>query len=87
MRQMPDVASSTHKWRNGTPVTGLMAVPFRMMPPKGAVTADAGLFCGFGTPRYWMVVVFGVTRVWAFAVTMASIRIVTRQNKSRAEIV
>src|SRR5437588_8118282 len=87
MRQMPDVASSTHKWRKGAPVAGLMAVPFRMMPPKGAVTAAAVLFCGFGTPRYWIVVEGGVTRVWALAVTMASIRIVTRQNKLRAESV
>lgn len=63
----------------------MMAVPFRMMPPKGAVTAAAVLFCGFGTPRYWIVVVVGVTLVWALAVTIASIRIVTRQNKLRAE--
>jgi hypothetical protein len=62
-----------------------MAVPFRIMPPKGAVTAAAVLFCGFGTPRYCMVVEGGVMRVWAFAVTMASIRIVTRQNKLRTE--
>src|SRR5436305_12325233 len=87
MRQMPEVASSTHKWRKGAPVAGLMAVPFRMMPPRGAVTAAAVLFCGFGTPRYCIVVVAGVTLVWAFAVTMASIRIVTRQNKLRAESV
>src|SRR5437868_8324411 len=64
-----------------------MAVPFRMMPPKGAVTAAAVLFCGFGTPRYCIVVEFGVTRVWAFAVIMANIRIITRQNKLRAESV
>jgi hypothetical protein len=61
--------------------------PFRMMPPKGAVTAAAVLFCGFGTPRYCIVVVFGVTMVWALAVTIASITIITRQNKLRAESV
>src|SRR5438270_7763603 len=85
MRQMPEVASSTHRWRNGAPVAGLMAVPFRMMPPKGAVTAAAVLFCGFGTPRYWIVVEGGVTMVWALAVTIASTRIKTKQNKLRAE--
>ena len=100
MRQIPDVASSTHKWRSGmqgvlfsTQKNCPVAVsnefaeltPFRMMPPNGAVTAAAVLFCGFGTPRYWMVVEGGVTGVWAFAVTMASIRIVTRQNKLRSE--
>src|ERR1700704_3371763 len=83
---MPDVASSTHKWRTGWPVAGLIAVPFRTMPPRGAVTAAAVLFCGFGTPRYCIVVVFGVTMVCALAVTIASIRIDTRQNKLRTEI-
>jgi hypothetical protein len=58
-----------------------------MMPPKGAVTAAAVLFCGFGTPRYWIVVLGGVMRVWALAVTIASIRIITRQNKLRTESV
>ena len=62
-----------------------MAVPFRMMPPKGAVTAAAVLFCGFGTPRYWIVVEGGVTMVWALAVTTASTRIKTKQNKLRTE--
>src|SRR5690242_13192752 len=102
MRQMPEVASSTHKWRSGMqgvlfstqkncPEAGLIglselgAVPFRMMPPNGAVTAAAVLFCGFGTPRYCIVVVFGVTRVCALAVTIASITIITRQNKLRTE--
>ena len=85
MRQMPEVASATHKWRNGWPVTGLMAVPFRMMPPKGAVTAAFESFWGFGTPRYCIVVVLGVTMVWALAVTKASIRIIIMQNKLRAE--
>jgi hypothetical protein len=58
-----------------------------MMPPKGAVTAAAVLFCGFGTPRYWIVVLGGVTGVWALAVTIASIKIITRQNKLRTESV
>src|SRR6266853_3292233 len=100
MRQMPEVASSTHKWRSGMqavlfstqrncPVAGLIGfaelMPFKMIPPRGAVTAALVVPCGFGTPRYCIVVVFGVTMVWALAVTIASITIITRQNKLRDE--
>jgi hypothetical protein len=87
---MQGVLFSTQK---NCPEAGLIglselgAVPFRMMPPKGAVTVAAVLFCGFGTPRYCIVVVLGVTMVWALAITKASIRIVITQNKLRTEIV
>lgn len=57
MRQMPAVPSATHKWRTGWLVAELSAVPYRMMPPLGAVIE----LCALGVPAICAVEVVGDT--------------------------
>src|SRR6516225_7309660 len=40
-RQKPLAASAVHRWRNGLPVAGLMALPLSTRPPAGVVSPVA----------------------------------------------
>ena len=68
---MPAEPSATHRWRTGWLVSGLMAVPYMITPPAGAVIG----LCVSGVPAIWTVLVAGLTAVWAFAKIAANITI------------
>ena len=65
-----------------------MPVPFRMIPPRGAVTALSVVFWGLGTPRYCTVVlvVVAVMSVWALALNVANAIRITKQNQTLGEV-
>jgi hypothetical protein len=76
MRQMPAVPSATHKCRTGWFVTGLIAVPCRTTPPFGPVIG----LRGSGVPANWIVLVVGLTVVWALAMLAANPNRTTMQD-------
>src|SRR4029077_13423955 len=82
MRQMPEVPSATHKCLTGWFVTGLIAVPYSTTPPVGPVMG----LSAFGVPANWMVLVVGLTVVWAPAILVANPSRTIMQDKMYAAL-
>ena len=78
MRHIPRKLSATQRWRTGRFVTGLMALPFRMIAPVGAVSG----LSGSTDAANCVVEVVGVTVFCAWAVRAIKMTIEAKNTLS-----